>query len=720
MVSRATLTLITIFLFIVTSMSAEIIYVPGDSPTIQDAVDTSNNGDTIYVEPGTYVENINFHGKEVLLKSIDGPEVTTIDGSNPDHPDSTSCVMFVSGEGRDAVVDGFTLTAGGGVSRGDWGFYGGGAYTFGTSPTIRNNIITGNMNNRTPEDTSGGGIYCFYGSPLIERNLICGQGVSYIGGGIGISFCDADIVNNTIVGNSAGWGGGISFWRYGSSTITNNIIAWNLGGGGIWCGAEVPDIRFNDVWNNLDGDYLSCDPGFGDISMDPLWIGGDPFDYHLEYNSPCIDAGDPESPQDPDGTRADMGAYYFHQEGVILVPEDFPTIQEAIDSSSDGNRIFVSAGTYVENVNFRGKEVLVRSIDGPEVTIIDGSDPDHPDSTSCVMFVSGEGRDAILEGFTITNGGGVSWGAWGYYGGGVYSDEASPTIRNNIIYGNMSDAPRTPDDTSGGGIECRGGSPLIERNVIFGHNVSYIGGGISVHYSYAEIINNTIVGNSAGSGGGISFWAYTGTTIVNNIIASNTGGGGIWCGLEDPGLGYNDVWDNEGGDYWGCSPGPGDISEDPLFLGGEPFDYHLQYFSPCIDAGDPESPPDPDGTRADMGAYYYHQGAHPPIEITVVPDGSVFQVGKRMGFTVDVENNTDELISFQGWTEGETPWGDLYSPLLGPIDALLGPYGSFSAHFTQKIPQNIVFGGPYIYRVKVGIYPDYIFDEGEFEFFVVP
>ena len=52
------------------------INVPADHATIQSAIDAANNGDSILVAPGTYVENINFKGKDITVTSSDGPEVT--------------------------------------------------------------------------------------------------------------------------------------------------------------------------------------------------------------------------------------------------------------------------------------------------------------------------------------------------------------------------------------------------------------------------------------------------------------------------------------------------------------------------------------------------------------------------------------------------------------------------------------------------------------------
>ncbi|MCH8344480.1 MAG: hypothetical protein IH983_10885, partial [Planctomycetes bacterium] len=58
---------------------ADILHVPGDYPTIQEAIDAAMDGDEVEVHPGTYNENINLLGKAITLRSSDGPDITTID-----------------------------------------------------------------------------------------------------------------------------------------------------------------------------------------------------------------------------------------------------------------------------------------------------------------------------------------------------------------------------------------------------------------------------------------------------------------------------------------------------------------------------------------------------------------------------------------------------------------------------------------------------------------
>jgi pectin methylesterase-like acyl-CoA thioesterase len=72
------------------------INVPGDHPTIQEAIDAAFDGCVILVSDGEYKENIDFNGKAITIKSTNGAQNTTIDASN-----TGSAVSFLSGEGAD-------------------------------------------------------------------------------------------------------------------------------------------------------------------------------------------------------------------------------------------------------------------------------------------------------------------------------------------------------------------------------------------------------------------------------------------------------------------------------------------------------------------------------------------------------------------------------------------------------------------------------------------
>ncbi|MHC4945036.1 MAG: right-handed parallel beta-helix repeat-containing protein, partial [Planctomycetota bacterium] len=178
---------------------------------------------------------------------------------------------------------------------------------------------------------------------------------------------------------------------------------------------------------------------------------------------------------------------------TIYVPDDYSTIQGAIDASVNGDTIIVKPGTYVENIDFKGKAITVTSDQGPDVTIIDGGQPVDPDFGSVVSFMSGEGPDSVLEGFNLTNGSGNLIGIY-YRGGGICCvNSSSPTIVNNIISGNSA-------DLQGGGVVClNSSSPTIENNTI-NDNSSNFGGGIYLNNSSPKIGNNLFTGNSANQG----------------------------------------------------------------------------------------------------------------------------------------------------------------------------------------------------------------------------
>jgi parallel beta-helix repeat protein len=212
------------------------------------------NGDTVIVRPGTYVENLDFLGKEIVLQSESWPQITVIDGGQV-----ASVVRFMSGEGVGAVIDGFTLF------NGDGDDYGGGIDCWDNScPTIVNNIITGNTAD------NGGGIACVSGAaPVISNNEITGNSAPEAGGGIYCWSADPQILENTIRENTGGHGGGIYCWFSSHPTITGNRITGNAtgskhySGGGICCYYQSsPLIVNNQITGNtsdLHGGGIYCD-----------------------------------------------------------------------------------------------------------------------------------------------------------------------------------------------------------------------------------------------------------------------------------------------------------------------------------------------------------------------------------------------------------------------------------------------------------------------------
>ena len=177
---------------------------------------------------------------------------------------------------------------------------GGGIYSWICPITIRNSLVSENSS-----DGSGGGIYNEahnYGS-TIEKCTISGNRAAFYGGGI---YCMHTGIVNTIVEGNSGVGG-IYFYSPFLCSATYNDFHNNEGGSFT---GFAPTGMGNIITVNANGD--SCDE-FYNIFLDPMFVSTSGVNaFHLEEDSPCIDAGDPEYPLDPDSTIADIGVYYFH------------------------------------------------------------------------------------------------------------------------------------------------------------------------------------------------------------------------------------------------------------------------------------------------------------------------------------------------------------------------------------------------------------------------
>jgi len=308
--------------------------------------------------------------------------------------------------------------------------------------------------------------------------------------------------------------------------------------------AGRPLVFTVDTDGNAVTDHYVTVLGYGELNGAPMYGCYHNFDRDIHwYSFEPIGVGRPYG-------IAYMTTFSLAFDNVTLyVPDDHPTIQEAIAAAVHGDTIIVRAGTYVENIDFLGKAVTLRSESGPEATVIDGGSPADPEKGSCVMFVNDEGPDSILEGFTLTNGTGSFYDGYVMRGGGVFCHIATPTIRGNVItrneayYGGgiglkwfchgLIEGNRIEANSAemGGGIDCDGFSnPRIERNCVIGNTAVLNGGGITSQWGSEPTIRFTgLQGNSAMWGGGMSTgWDAEATLecceIVGNRATENGGG----------------------------------------------------------------------------------------------------------------------------------------------------------------------------------------------------
>jgi hypothetical protein len=242
---------------------------------------------------------------------------------------------------------------------------------------------------------------------------------------------------------------------------------------------------------------------------------------------------------------------------VIHVPGDQPTIQEGIFYASESDTVLVAPGVYTgyrnRDIDFYGRNIVLKSEAGPEVTIID-CQATETDRHRGVAFSHGETSAAVLDGFTI-RGGYAPWWAVDEFstGGGILCDNNSnPTIIDNIIYDNHA----TGNSGYGGGISVHYSSPTIENNVIYENSSTFFGGGISSDGGDPVIRGNEISRNVSVYGGGIECAGgepvIEGNDIVENEAAS---GGGIRCDLSAAVISSNLIYRNSGGSGGGIYAG---------------------------------------------------------------------------------------------------------------------------------------------------------------------
>ena len=660
---------------------------------INDAIDEAVDGDEIVAEPDTYEEAVNFDGKAITVRSNDPNDWDVVEATIIDANGGIYTVAFENGEDANSVLTGFTITG---------STYIGGVYTSGlmsglsATPTISRCIIRDNSK----------GIRAGYNSaPLIRNNKIFNnnsKGVWNEGGG------SLSVLNNWIYNN----GTGITHGSCAPSEIIGNTIV-NNSSYGIFSQAPVElDIRNCILWGNGDDLFnlsatYSCIEdcndanGIGNIcgdANDPLFVDDANDDYHLQPNSPCVDAGDPNGNYDGQtdmdgeprvqGQRVDIGADEVRRVHNIAADLWYVHIQDAVDEASSGDEIVVYPGIYYESVDFGGKAITVRSIDPNDWSVVDSTIIDG--GFIGVTFADGEDENSVLSGITITD-----------CDEGIYCGSSSPVITNCKISGNGAgftsyncSATITNCKITGNwyGIELSANSPSVKNCLIYENSYN----GISISNAPdANITNNTIVDNGSGIvGGGPS------PTITNCILWGN--GDDItdyftatYSCIED----CNDA--NGIGNICGDA-------NDPLFVDDANDNYHLEPNSPCVDAGDPngdyegqtdmDGEPRVQGQRVDIGADEWDGMTNywklDEMEGTTTYDSR----GNKNGTLTNMDPETD-------WVEGKVNGaldfdGSNDYVSLPTVDALTGSEVTIAAWVSPinvSGTRTVVFQGHYMY-----------------------
>ena len=287
---------------------------------------------------------------------------------------------------------------------------------------------------------------------------------------------------------------------------------------------------------------------------------------------------------------------------TIIVDQNngpYYTIADGIAAASNGDTVLVMPAIYVESVTLN-VEITLLGFDLFATQIWSTTDAISCRTGSGASVIKGLNIQAASEGIRIFNEG------------------VAPIIEGNIIHdcitGIYSDR-----------IVC-----IIRNNII-----KYCNDGINIQHDEADAyIYNNIIHNCSLRGIFINY--QSDPVTYSNIIFSNNQGFYSSNGATTGTFFYNCVWNNSNSNWGNITPGPSNISEDPLFVDLTSGNYLLQPGSPCIDTGRPGPEYfDLNGSRNDMGIFGgpYCWGAGAPL----VLDVNVNPISIPQGGTINVQ-----------------------------------------------------------------------------------
>jgi len=282
------------------------------------------------------------------------------------------------------------------------------------------------------------------------------------------------VTSNVIAGDTAGPNPQTMY--LGGRKIDND---WGWADGSPWPSNPPwfqPGICPGVAAPNGDGTVLQsfC---FGLFWDDRPEVGGGALNKALiEWSADCNNDGLVDYGQILSGQLADADA-----NGVpdicetLRVPQEYATIQAAVDAAVNGNTVLVGPGTYAP-FDIAGKSIAIRSTQGAAATIIDGSGQGR----STVVFGIGTTLRTTLAGFTVRCGMGT--GAYWYAkGGGCYIEHGNATFEDCDFTGGVYGCGY------GGGIFGSGGSFIVRRCSFLGTSAIHDAGGLQLTAGFMEL-----------------------------------------------------------------------------------------------------------------------------------------------------------------------------------------------------------------------------------------
>ncbi len=195
----------------------------------------------------------------------------------------------------------------------------------------------------------------------------------------------------------------------------------------------------------------------------------------------------------------------------LLVPQDFPTIQAAVDQAGDGDRVLISPGRYVESVDVAGKQITIEGESGAEVTELAGEG-----AVGFLLRVDGAGSQLELRGLRLTGGFGEAGSDGAGPGGGLLVDGAAVSVHDCEFVDNAG--------ITGGAIQVIGGS-LAVQNSRFAGNTALHGGAIFLEASAGSIVDSEFSDNEATNfGGALAVFVSDEFVLRDTELTDNTAG----------------------------------------------------------------------------------------------------------------------------------------------------------------------------------------------------